>query len=91
LSKYEGFGLPVLEALAQGTPVLCSDIEVYKELFSNYVSFTEIDSVKRIATKIKETIENNIFAKIDICELNKKYNWTIPAIIITDEIFKTTE
>jgi glycosyltransferase involved in cell wall biosynthesis len=91
LSKYEGFGLPVLEALAQGTTVLCSDIEVYKELFSNYVSFTEIDSVKRIATKIKETIENNIFAKIDICELNKKYNWTIPAIIITDEIFKTTE
>ena len=34
--------------------------------------------------------KNNIFAKIDICELNKKYNWTIPAIIITDEIFKIT-
>lgn len=91
LSKYEGFGLPILEALAQGTPVLCSDIEVYKELFSKYVSFTEIDSVKTTTIKIKETLENNIFAQIDIGELSKKYNWRNTAIIITDEIFKITE
>lgn len=91
LSKYEGFGLPVLEALAQGTPALCSNIEVYKELFSKYVSFTEIDSVKKIAAKIKETIENNIFVQIDIGELSNKYNWSITATIISDEIFKITE
>lgn len=91
LSKYEGFGLPVLEALAQGTPVLCSDIDAYKELFSKYVSFTEIGSFKKIAIKIKETIENNIFAQIDIWGLSKKYNWTTTALIITDEIFKIKE
>lgn len=33
-SMYEGFGLPPLEALYLGTPVIISDIPVYKEVYS---------------------------------------------------------
>ena len=31
-SVYEGFGLPVLEAMAAGAPVACSDIPVFREV-----------------------------------------------------------
>lgn len=31
-SRYEGFGLPILEAMSWGCPVLCSDIKAYREV-----------------------------------------------------------
>lgn len=31
-SRHEGFGLPVLEAMTQGTPVVCSDLAVLREV-----------------------------------------------------------
>lgn len=35
-SLYEGFGIPPLEAMCLGTPVIMSDIPVYKEIYSNF-------------------------------------------------------
>jgi glycosyltransferase involved in cell wall biosynthesis len=38
-SRHEGFGLPVLEAMAQGTAVLCSDIPVLHEVGEEVVAY----------------------------------------------------
>ena len=41
-SLYEGFGIPPLEAMSLGTPVIISDIPVYKEIYGKFpVTFFE--------------------------------------------------
>lgn len=41
-SLYEGFGIPPLEAMSLGTPVIMSDIPVYKEIYGKFpVTFFE--------------------------------------------------
>ena len=55
-SIYEGFGLPPLEAMHLGTPVILSNIPVFKELFSDFpVTFFESENPESLAKKmIKE-------------------------------------
>ena len=49
LSLYEGFGLPPLEAMACGTPVLCSDTSALPEVVGDAaltVSPTSVDAIR---------------------------------------------
>lgn len=41
-SRYEGFGLPVVEAMAAGTPVLASDIPVFREVAADAAVFLPV-------------------------------------------------
>lgn len=41
-SRMEGFGLPPLEAMARGKPVIVSDIPVFRELFGDAPYFVEL-------------------------------------------------
>jgi len=54
----EGFGLPVLEALKVGTPVVASDIPVFRELFGNAVEYVDPYSPEDIGRGIREVTEN---------------------------------
>jgi glycosyltransferase involved in cell wall biosynthesis len=47
-SLYEGFGLPAVEAMQMGVPVLCSDIPALREVtggYATYVDATDTDSL----------------------------------------------
>ena len=44
-SRHEGFGLPVVEAMAQGTAVLCSDIPVLREVGGDAVAYVSPEDV----------------------------------------------
>ena len=51
-SRYEGFGLPVVEAMACGTPMVCSDIPVLKEIGGEAAFYTPLGSIPGLAEGI---------------------------------------
>lgn len=51
-SLAEGFGLPIVEALSYGTPVLASDIEVFREIGGKRVRYFDPRDVASLATLV---------------------------------------
>lgn len=49
LSRFEGFGLPVLEGLAHGAPVLCSDLPPHREIAGPHALFAPADDIAAMA------------------------------------------
>jgi L-malate glycosyltransferase len=57
-SRSEGFGLALVEAIQQKIPVICSDITVFKELFSeDEVTFFKSDDVSSLDRAVRYAIE----------------------------------
>jgi glycosyltransferase involved in cell wall biosynthesis len=83
-SLYEGFGLPVLEAMAQGCPVVVSDSSSLPEIAGNagvYVDPTSVESItKGLLTAVRQ--RNLMQGKIRVkkgLEQVKKFSWDTAA------------
>lgn len=51
-SLYEGFGIPAIESQLMGTPVICSNIPVFKEILGNTATYIDPYSVESLAKAI---------------------------------------
>lgn len=58
-SRYEGFGLPVVEAMACGTPMLCSDIPVLKEIGGEAAFYTPLGNIPELANGILRVLTDS--------------------------------
>jgi len=62
-SLYEGFGLPVVEALRMGTPILASDASSLSEVAGDAALFINPQSVESIASGIERLLDDGSLRK----------------------------
>ena len=58
-SLYEGFGLPLLEAMSHGLPIICSDIPTSKEICADAALYFDKNSVDGLVTQLIKLLENS--------------------------------
>ena len=57
-SYFEGFGIPIIEAFNSRTPVITSDIDVFKEVSDGSSVFFENNSINNLSEKILYLLES---------------------------------
>ncbi len=74
----EGFGIPPLEAMSVGCPVILSDTLVFHEINGNAAEYFDHTDPQKIAAKIKEVLANKKRLKEMVALGYKqaaKYSW----------------
>lgn len=86
-SHYEGFGMPILEAMSYGVPTLVSDIPVFNEVSDKASIYFDKDKPEDISKKLNNIITDKDLQK-DLSkkghERLKKYSWENNAKIIRE-------
>ena len=60
-SLYEGFGLPVLEALACATPVVCSDAAALTEIVGHAALVSPVGDVERLRDHLEQALTDDVW------------------------------
>lgn len=85
-SKYEGFGLPIVEAFSSRCPIILADQGCFREIAGDAALYFEADNAEMLLAKMKELFDEN--KRIELIEKGqeqlKNYDWDKSAMKLTD-------
>lgn len=92
-SRDEGFGLPVVEAQALGTPVVLSDTEIFREIGGEPALFFDPDDPSSFAAAVRELEDAGEWARRSAAsvEWSRRYSWPDAAKQLLDVLTETVE
>jgi glycosyltransferase involved in cell wall biosynthesis len=61
-SRDEGFGIPLVESMTLGTPVIVSDIPIFREIGGEAALFFAADSAEQLADRVRHLAEDGVWA-----------------------------
>lgn len=88
-SLYEGFGIPIIEALSQQTPVCVSNIPVFKEVCGDHAVYFDPYSTLSIKNAIEYSLQNvDRFSALEYTSTITRFSWKSSASALYDLISK---
>lgn len=89
VSIYEGFGVPIIEAMACGVPVICSNVSSMPEVAGNaaiLISPHNIEEIANALSEIGQNIDLRNQLSANAIPQSKKYSWDKAAEVIWEAI-----
>jgi glycosyltransferase involved in cell wall biosynthesis len=77
-SLFEGFGIPIVEAMKYKKPIFCSNLSVFQELIGDAAVYYNPSSIEEMTQKFKIIFENKVPLTVNLEEYKlilKKLSW----------------
>lgn len=77
LSKAEGYGLPLVESMALGTPVVVADTAIFREVGGSAAHYVPVDSAADFAAAVRALAEPEVWAARSTASVAQaaKFRW----------------
>lgn len=77
LSREEGYGLPLVEAMSMGTPVVVTDMAIFREVAEDSALYAAADDARGFAAQVKKLDQHSVWEDYShrAIERAEHYSW----------------